>query len=241
MTHITVATWNAGPGKVDDLRGLLDIPDLIALAGQEWGDRSHDLSAAAKRLDWHEIDGKIDGQPHHKGLSSTPVFAAPHAEVRHEMALPILGRRYIGPGAGPDHNKPKGAVGARVHAGGPVVGVASTHLVASSYRPLRRKAAADHIAGLLRAFDHRRVPWFLCGDFNTTPDNRLLRPLYAAGWTNTHREGGTLATHGRRAIDFIWWRKDPRIRFLGHRTVVTRSDHRALVARFEVRGGADRG
>ena len=235
MTHITVATWNAGPGKVDDLRGLLDIPDLIALAGQEWGDRSN-LTALAIAKGWHTLTGEG-----HKGLKSTPLLVAPHAQVRHELALPILGRRYIGPGAGPDHNKPKGAVGARVHAGGPVVGVASTHLVASSYRPLRSEAAADHIAGLLRAFDHRRVPWFLCGDFNTTPDNRLLRPLYAAGWTNTHREGGTLATHGRRAIDFIWWRKDPRVRFLGHRTVATHSDHRALVARFEVRGGADRG
>ena len=240
MTHITVATWNAGPGRVDDLRGLLDIPDLIALAGQEWGDRSHDLSAAAKRLDWHEIDGKIDGQPHHKGLSSTPVFAAPHAEVRHEMAKLLLPRRFIGIGAGPDHNKDKGIVGGRIH-DGVTVGVLSTHIVASVFHPLRRKAAADEIRGYGEHLNHRQIPWFLCGDFNMKPTSRLLRPLYAAGWTNTHREGGTLATHGRRAIDFIWWRKDPRVRFLGHRTVATHSDHRALVARFEVRGGADRG
>lgn len=227
MTTVAVATWNAGRGRESDLLNLLGISDLIGLTGQEWGDR-RDLSDEARGEGCEVIGGS-------RGLSSTPVVVPAHVQVGREVEHVIVPRRYIGPGAGPDHNKAKGVVGVRLRTGGVAVGVASTHLVASSYRPLRRRAAADHIAGLVSLFDHRPIPWFICGDFNTTPDSRLLRPLYAAGWTNTHREGKPLPTHGKRPIDFVWWQRDPRVRFLGHETVQTRSDHRALVAHFDIK------
>lgn len=228
MTHLAVGTWNAGRGQEPDLLRLLGEVDL--LAGQEWGDR-HDLSDEARGEGWDVLTGA--GL---RGLSSTPLLVAPHAHVVRELALPMVERRYIGPGAGPDHNKAKGAMGARVRLNGITVGAVSTHLVASSYRPLRRRAAADHIEALLDQFDHRRrIPWFIEGDFNTIPDNDLLRPLYRAGWTNTHREGHALPTHGKRPIDFIWWRESPRVKFLGHEAIPTKSDHRALVARFEIK------
>jgi hypothetical protein len=229
MTIVTLATWNAGKGNEHDLLHLLRGTDV--LAGNEWGDR-HDLTDEARGEGWGILGGR--GLP---GLSSTPLFASPRADVLGELAVPLLPRHYIGPGAGPSHNKPKGMVGGRVRVGRARFGAVSTHLVASSYLPLRRKAAQDHIAALLEEMDQRHHrPWFILGDFNTTPTSRLLRPMYRAGWTNTHREAKTLPTHGRRAIDFIWWRKDPRVRFIAHRTVETKSDHRALVARFEIKG-----
>lgn len=229
MTVVTLATWNAGRGTERDLLHLLREADV--LAGNEWGDR-HDLNDEARGEGWHVLGGR--GLP---GLSSTPLLVSPRAHVLGEVARELLPRRYVGPGAGPSHNKPKGMVGGRVRFKGAKFGAVSTHLVASSYLPLRRKAARDHIAALLHDLDHRRhIPWFVLGDFNTTPNSRLLRPMYAAGWTNTHREAKTLPTHGRRAIDFIWWRKDdPRVRFIAHRTIETKSDHRALVARFEIK------
>lgn len=229
MVAVTVATWNAGKGREADLLNLLGVADLIALAGQEWGDRG-DLTDEARGEGCTVLTGD-------RGLSSTPVIVPPHVHVGREVEHVIVPRRYVGPGAGPSRSKAKGVVGARLRVTpGTAVGVASTHLVASSYRPLRRRAAADHIAGLVGLFDRRRIiPWLLCGDFNTAPDSRLLRPLYAAGWTNTHREGGVLPTHGRRAIDYVWWRRSPRVEFLGHETLSTHSDHQALVAHFKIK------
>lgn len=228
MTVVTLATWNAGKGSECDLLRLMR--KVGVLAGNEWGDR-HDLNDEARGEGWQVLGGR--GLP---GLSSTPLLVSPRADVLGELAVPLLPRRYIGPGAGPSHNKPKGMVGGRFRVGDARFGAVSTHLVASSYLPLRRKAAQDHIDRLLEEMAHRRHrPWFILGDFNTAPDSSLLRPMYAAGWTNSHREAKTLPTHGRRAIDFIWWREDPRVRFIAHKTVETKSDHRALVARFEIK------
>lgn len=230
MVAVTVATWNAGRGREADLLNLLGISDLIGLTGQEWGDRE-DLTDEARGEGCTVLTG--GGVP---GLASTPLLVPPRVHIGRELAQVIVPSRHVGPGAGPSRSKAKGAVGARLRVTpGTAVGVASTHLVASSYLPLRRRAAADHIAGLVALFDQRQIPWLVCGDFNTTPDSRLLRPLYEAGWTNTHREGGVRATHGRRAIDYVWWKRSPRVEFLGHETLSTHSDHQALIAHFKIK------
>ena len=230
-TRIVLATWNAGRGGTGrDLRGLLRNYQPDALAGNEWADR-HELLLLAKIRGYRALVG--DGDP---GEASTPVFASPDTRVRHEVSRLLLPRQSIGPGAGPDRNKPKSIVGGLLSEQGTVFGVVSTHLVASQQHERREEAADDQVRGLLDKLDHRHFPWFVLGDFNTTPDdpNGVLRPLYARGWTNTHRQGGVLATHGHRAIDYVWWRRDPRVRFVGHEAVRTHSDHRALVATFEV-------
>ncbi|USH45839.1 phosphoesterase [Streptomyces phage VieEnRose] len=223
---LRIVTWNAGNGTAADLRALLARCDV--LAGQEWGDRA-DLSRAARLLDWTVLDGHGA-----EGQASTPLLVGPHVRVRREVAIPVLHSRYIGPGAGPDHNKPKHAIGGLLSLDGSTFGVVSTHLPATQGRSLRHEAAEDQVVELVRRFNRRRFPWFLCGDFNAVPTSGALSPLYRSGWTNSHRASRPLATHGQRPIDYVWWDKGHGVRFVRHAVEWTRSDHRALVAQFKL-------
>jgi endonuclease/exonuclease/phosphatase family metal-dependent hydrolase len=224
---LTLGTWNAGPGSVVDLHHLLDTVHI--LAGQEMSDRDNfaDMARRSGRL---VIRGKEPGQ------SATPLYVdARKCVISHAVMRPMLGGKpvWVGEGAGPATMKPKWAEGGKFRANNEVPFIAvSTHLVASQYTRRRRAVARQHIEDLLLAFDHRRVPVFILGDFNATPKSPVLKKLYRAGWTNTHREAKALPTHGKRTIDYIWWKKDDRVKFIWHETVPTHSDHKALVARF---------
>lgn len=224
---LTLATWNTGRGTPRDLAGLMEDADVIAL--QEASDRG-DLKAYARRRDWAVVQGHAAGQP------ATPLLVSPEVRVGHPLFAPMLDGRPIGPGIGPRHNKPKSACGARLGLGHHVgAGVVSTHLVPTQGEPLRHHAAALHVEHLVAEFGPRTaVPWFIAGDFNAVPTSSVLRPLYRAGWTNTHRARHPLPTHGNRPIDYLWWRRDAPVELLEVHTVPTRSDHDALVATFEL-------
>lgn len=226
MGAISIATWNAGNGSELDFFNLLERCDV--LAGCEFGDRRAWLKEADRR-GFQALPGNLPGS------ASTPLIVSPRVRVRRTITLPMLDSHFIGSGAGPSHNKPKTANGALLSKGDTTFGVIATHLVASQGKDLRRRAAIDHVDHLADAFTHRHFPWFLCGDFNGTPDSDVFRQLYRSGWTNNHRADRERVTHGNRAIDYVWWLRDPtRIHLTGTRTVSNRSDHDALFASFEI-------
>lgn len=195
---VRIGTWNAGRGTRANLLEILG--QVNVLAGQEWGDRG-DLTRAAQLAGFRAVRGTL------RGSSSTPVFVGPGVKIGWTRTILLLGRRFIGPGAGPAFNKQKDAVEVRCKLRGARFGAASHHVVPTQGRPLRR-AAAETMFGRIRvAYAERVAPWFVCGDGNTVPDAPQLDVLYRHGWTNNHREGGALATHGRRPIDYVWWLK----------------------------------
>lgn len=231
MGEIALGTWNFGNGNRHDLEHVMAM--CHAFGGQEGGDRA-DFAKYARNNDWKTILGDA------RGSASTPLYFNPEhmPKLRKKICAPMIGGRpnKAGAGAGPSVLKPKWAVGGRFgddHER-PLI-MASTHLVASSYMPTRKRLAQQHIHDLLKRFDTEGpAVRTIVGDFNTKPDSKLLTPMYKAGWTNTHRAGKTKPTNGRRAIDYVWWKKEPWINFLGAETFGTRSDHRALVAYFDI-------
>jgi hypothetical protein len=222
--QLVITTYNAGPDRST-------LPPLgHVLTGNEWGDRS-DLTAAMHNKGWlANLGSGVDGQ------SSTPLFHAPILKSRSHIEKSMLTPRYIGPGAGPDRNKWKWAIGDILGTpNGLSIGVVSTHLVASQQERLRLVAAQEHIKHLLTAFNARKIPFFIGGDFNCVPDDPQLMPMYKAGWTNNHRALGRIATHGNRAIDYVWWKPNSRVKPVKQWTNHTGSDHLALSVQFEIK------
>jgi hypothetical protein len=223
---LVVATWNTGAGGgAPALRRLLRTADVIA--AQEWGDRDS-LRRVARRHGWRVIDGRRPGQ------TKTPLLYDPAAlHLRHRIARHLVGPAWVGPGAGrSDRMGPKWAIGGRFGFHGRAVVVASTHVLPSLYRPRRRAMGAAHVRRLVATMGGPGAR-FIAGDFNATPGHPVLRPLPAAGWTHTHRTR-LLPTHGRRAIDFVWWKRRPGVRLLDVRTMPNGSDHHALIATYRI-------
>lgn len=225
MTTVSLCTWNAGNGNKQDLGSLMLRFD--AIAGQEWGDRA-DLTRYAKENHWQVILGDDDGS------ASTPLLVAPNVKIRRKVSLVMLPNMDLGQGAGPSRTKQKCAVGALIQVDRTILGVVSTHLVASQQFARREAAAREHIRSLVRTFDKRHFPWFILGDFNCTPDKHQLDALYKAGWTNTAMKDRPLPTHGNRCIDYVWWERSRSVGYLRQKTYPTRSDHHALGAAFRV-------
>lgn len=230
VVRLRLATWNAGPGHVKDLLAILEIlgPTGI-LAGQEWSDRHHDLTPAAIAAGWRVIVG------HQPGQEATPLLLGPEVALSKRSIRVLLRKMFIGPGAGPDHNKQKSAVGGKCRIDGLRIGALSTHLVASQQNAPRLHAALLYVEKWIDWLNPAPLPWFVMGDCNATLDSPVAHRLYKAGWTNSHRESGNpLPTHGHRVIDYVWWRKNKRVRFVDHETIETTSDHRALVVIVDV-------
>lgn len=230
LTSLRLTTWNVGRGTWRNLAEVMAYSDVVGC--QEMSDR-HDLVEYALAVGWQVV--RFDDQP---GQAATVLLVAPHVKVLRAIALPMLARRYVGRGAGPDHNKPKWSVGALLRKDRVIFGAVSTHLVASQHRKLRRQAAERHVRHLVERFGDRHFPWFVLADCNEDYRRRrrprALAALYRAGWTNTHKLRRRLRTHGRRAIDYVWWPASRRVNLLTHRTIPTSSDHRALRALFLV-------
>ena len=226
MTELRLCTWNAGKGTRGNLAELMDRYEVIC--GQEWGDRD-DLTRFAREQGWTVIEGDQDGS------ASTPLLVSGEITVRKQVSLVMLHSQNLGPGAGPSQVKQKCAVGGLLSSAGQVFGVVSTHLVASQQFRAREQAARTHIKHLELAFDPRKYPWFIGGDFNCTPAQDQLGILYRSGWTNTARADQPLDTHGQRCIDYLWWQRKGGITMLSQRTHETNSDHRALGAVIRLR------
>lgn len=238
-TSLYLGTWNVGPGSINDAYMLLKSAHALAL--QEASDQSVMLN----RL---EDSGygvyRGEGEP---GQAATPLvynreFLKPLD--RGWFCEPMTARTKVGKaGAGPSTLKAKWVVGGlfRHLPSRRIVAIGSTHVVPSVYLPTRRRLAREHIHNLSHSFAGFRGLVFVMGDFNMTPHNRLLDPMYQAGWLTTQGRFGPQPTHGDRAIDYIWWHKEPdRVNVRNAWTVKTGSDHRALLAEFSVvkRGAA---
>lgn len=232
MNQADIGSWNAGPGTPSDIRKLIArMGSAGILALQEMGGtQGRNLLAASREAGWNTLSGDYTGADH------TPVIIGPDVKVLHRTSILLLRSQNLGPGAGPDTIINKGAVGALVRANGVTFGVASLHYPASQQFAPRMVAAESMSRSTVAAFADRQFPWFLCGDFNAVPDSKAIKPLYNAGWTNNQKVRYA-PTHGRRAIDYVWWRKADSVRLLSQSIINNGSDHRAVIARFQIGGG----
>lgn len=230
--ELALATWNIGPAKRLPPQLRQRIPAAIALqeASDQW--RPGGVIALLRAVGYSLITGAAAGQ------SATPL-AYDTARLRLVQV-----RRYLlaeaqdaGPGAGPDHIKQKWAIGGlfEVLGTGHLVWIFSEHWVASQqYR--RRMMIAIHMANRLVLLGHRlRRPMFSMKDSNAVPTSKALAPLRAAGWLLNQTVGRMLGTHGKRAIDQVWWESRRWIRFLRHAAYDTASDHDLVVAWFAIK------
>lgn len=225
---ITLAAWNIG--KADQLPRLF--ADAIALneAGDQWD--AGEIIAQAQAAGFRIITGAKPGQ------SSTPLAWHPEAlELVKVRRFLLAERQYVGPGKGPRMLKTKWLIGGlfRHRATGRLIWIFAVHYVATQGKRRRRRVAI-HMSSRIRLFGARvRRPVMVLGDYNALPDSPTLRPLRKAGWRVNHRLGRLLRTHGRRAIDHVWWEPRHWLRFVRHFTVRTESDHDAIVVEFQLK------
>jgi hypothetical protein len=231
-SELILATWNIGPARhlPDALRDR--VPAAVALqeAGDQWGNSG--IIAKLRRIGYEFISGPERGQ------SSTPLAYDPTRLrlVRVKRYL-LAEAQDAGPGAGPDHIKQKWAIGGlfEILDTGRFVWIFTDHWVASQQHR-RRFLIALKMANRLALLSHRlRRPVFDLGDKNANPTSKALAPLRAVGWLMNHTVGRMVGTHGRRAIDQIWWEVRRWIRFLRHEVIETESDHDLVIAWFAIK------
>lgn len=206
--HLTIGTINLSVHAVKHRPADL-IRDLMRVAGmcdvlliQEAGAARALVQRAARgahRDVWFG-DGKT-------GQASTPVMVR-RTLPYHFRAYELHGRRWMGPGAGPDWAKPKFLMVAVLSIAGERVNVGNIHATPSTYRPLRAALALLQFRRSAQAL--KRLPgWsFAGGDLN---QNRLLerlpllRPWRRIGLRSSQRRLGPVSTMKRRAIDDVYF------------------------------------
>ncbi len=233
---LTLVTFNRGNRNTfAELRDVVARADAAAL--QEMG--------AAEQQNWLDRLGEdpafvVIRFPETTGAPSTPLVYKP-AELRvlERIKVSLLPRQYVGPGAGPDYNKPKWFVGAKFEHrdSGRHVILGSIHNVASQHNDLRREAALKFNRNLMDGLDGRDVLTIVGGDWNAERDDASLAPVRARNWKFTPKR----TTHGEsRAIDYFTWDdRDgaPAIASLVDAwTRSGNSDHKALYARWSLQG-----
>lgn len=169
----------------------------VVFAMQEAGDQAW-LSEAADSRGLTYLGG--DGKP---GQASTPVLLDERIELRRSAWQLILDRLRIGPGAGPDQNKPKWWNSNRLLLEGVPFGASSFHEVASQQNRPRYLAALRQARPVVRAMLGARRPLFLIGDTNSDHDQPLSHWLREHGLTSNHDQLGEIATRGGRSIDTV--------------------------------------
>lgn len=203
-------SWNIGPGSMRDLGELLDLLGPRGfLCLQEAGGQLDAIRGEARRHRYGLL-----GSTRVRGAASTFVLTGPELDTRRTVVHSLLGREYVGPGAGPDHNKPKVANGGRVSCDGVVFGVFSAHQLASLQNPLRERHGIEWVDELTDVTFPKRVPWIVGADWNADfrkPGHPVVKHLHRRGWTTNQDQLGDLATHGRRAIDALAWRASDNI------------------------------
>lgn len=205
VVRVKGGSWNIGKGSMDDLGLLLELlGDRGFLCLQEAGGQLQRIVGRAARHGY-----RLLGRTDLRGSASTIVLVGPEIKTRANSVHPLIGRRFVGRGAGPDHNKPKVANGGRLECDGVVFGVFSAHELASLQHPLRMRHGLAWARALTTVTFGKRVPWVVGADWNTDfrqDDRGLTEWLREHGWTTNHDELGDLATHGRRVIDGFGWR-----------------------------------
>lgn len=229
QTTLTVATFNMGDGpdsvKITALDKLRDAgAQVICL--QEAGDRKKVLTRWSADNGWNAFFG--DGTA---GASSVPILVTPDLKVTRFHSRLAVPARNVGEGAGPDRSKAKVVNVARIDGGWRVL---NTHMIASATRrgskyDRRRAHFHDHLAVLLDMLRRDTKATQICvGDFNATPEFRMLEPMREIA-TQVVAGGGT---HGRRMIDLAWV---VRGRIVDKAQLLSRmsSDHKAVVVTVE--------
>lgn len=196
---LTLITANMG-GRFD----ALDLEKLFRHAGpdsviglQEGGDRPW-VKRVAEAAGYTYIGGTGD-----VGQKSTPTLVGPGVDVRLVRWQRLLGRLFVGSGAGPDFSKPKWWTRPRLRLKGVPFGASSWHLLASQQKPLRMRLAKVQAGPVLRALRKIRRPFFLLGDINSDHDQPLARWLADSGLLTNHDVLGEIATRGHRSIDVV--------------------------------------
>lgn len=205
-TTVRVGVINLGPANVAKVLATV-LPGLGGrgiLVTVEAGGQLDAIEDEAAGYGWRVMSRT--GPP---GAASTLVLVGWKVNTRRSFVRRLLRRVFVGPGAGPQFNKPKWATGGRVECDGVIFGVSAVHFLASQHRNARMIFALQMARTLTAIVADRRAPWIVGGDWNTDfgKDRGLAKWLRGRGWTTTHDVLGVLPTHGRRAIDAIAWRR----------------------------------
>jgi Endonuclease/Exonuclease/phosphatase family len=222
---VTVATWNAGNGNKDNLQKIMNKASLIAL--QEMGDRDN-LYDYAKNHGWATYnDGGQDDR------ASTPVFFdKAFWKKSDDQTIKLSNQQQVNPGTGPETIKTKWALGPKFFHGDTGFNFWSLHLVADSSSGERHDLAKQQITNASDLKPGANGPCVVAGDWNTSWDNDLLKPMKNKGWQSNHyKKGGPVKTHGGWTPDQIWFRNAT---FVEQGSFNTGSDHDALWVTFDV-------
>lgn len=224
---LVLATCNAGDMSVRDAQKVARSADAVCF--QEMGDR-RDIKSGLKG--YRILDG--NGKP---GQASTPLGYDPNVlELVREFNVLLRRASWWGRGTGPDTGKAKWLIGGLFHhlLTRRRVLIASTHLPPTQGVALRRKAAQEMSAGIVKAFAPETAVGFVGMDANCTAGKPGVQPLVDAHWTWSQAQDPT-PTHGKRGIDGVWWReRDKRMRYDHTETIATGSDHLAAVVTFQL-------
>lgn len=184
-------------GDLHDLADRIERTGVPAVVAFQEGSDKRWLGDALRRHGYTLLSGSKVGQP------ATPLAASPGVRVRGSVWQLILARVNIGPGAGPDRNKPKWWQRSRLSVDGARFGASSWHVVPSQHKARRMWAAIRQATTPARALGHIGRPFFLIGDTNSDQDQPLSRWLRRHGLTSNHDQLGELPTRGRRSIDAV--------------------------------------
>lgn len=175
----------------------------------------------------------------YRGACAGPVvYKLSKLRLIRRLAFTVLKRRYIGPGAGPDHNMRKWFVGGlfKHRASGRTLIIGSIHNIPSQTKnDLRKRAARTFTRNLVKGLDGRNVLTIVGGDWNAKPDASSLAPVRRADWHFHARR----ATEHHRPIDFFVWDDRDRRPHLPAKVVrvharAAGSDHKALFVTWRI-------
>jgi Endonuclease/Exonuclease/phosphatase family len=226
--RLVVGCHNVGRSDVGSVADLLAHVDAAGL--QEMGDRA-DLRRELMFSGLLFVPTSARAQDHN------PLVYRPSAlELIRPVRFLLSDRQYAGPGAGGGRDKILNArwfVGGvfRHRQSGRRVVIGSVHPPASQWNPIRRRIALESARRIVAQFRLRRCPVIVTGDWNTPPWGRSVAPFRDGDeWRCARSRGGT---HGRRIIDYVWWKAPARkMRLLAVRRARTGSDHMAVLVTF---------
>lgn len=183
---------------------------------------------AAARAAGHEVTfGR--GLP---GQSSTPVSVRGDLHAWFDAHV-LSGRRFVGRGAGPDTAKAKHLLTATFSIDGQTVTVGNVHAYASQQNQPRALAAVLQFTRALAALSKHDGALFIGGDLNAIPGARTLAAFRRGGLRSTQRRLSEVGTHGKRAIDDIYFQPS-KCKPVERDAVQTVSDHKAFSVLFKL-------
>jgi hypothetical protein len=237
---LRVGFLNAGDGDVyDPWREAMERHDIFGTCEM----LSHDnYPRLIQRHIGYRCE-KGDGKP---GQSGTQVYWDPDRVSLLDRLEPrlLLPRTDIGAGTGPDSNSPKWAIGGYFEDRQTFRNFwfIAVHCIADVNANPKRIAAsnrwADNLNDLLSS-----LGTFICvGDYNDTPQGRVLARVMGPNMTNNHLDLGMKPTLHRRAVDMAVYRKTEKVIALDHHARHVPSpngklDHKLLTVEFRTKRG----